>query len=159
MLPADQGLHAQHLAVDEVHLGLVEQHELPLQQRLAQPFQLQAVQLGLAVDFRVEQLVAVLARLFGQVHGLVGVAQQGVGVGVVGGVEAHAHAGRYLDGGVAFQHHGLARSGQDAVQDQRAFLGRADVGQDDDKLVAAHARQRVLGPEHLLQVVGDLDPD
>ena len=47
---------------------------------------------GAAVGVRVEEADAVAAGLFGQVHGLVGVADQGIGVCVVGREDAHADA-------------------------------------------------------------------
>jgi hypothetical protein len=60
-----------------------------------------AVQLCLAVAFRVEQLIAVLARLLGLVHGLVGMAQQGVGIGIVLRIQGDADAGTGADAGLS----------------------------------------------------------
>ena len=78
-----------------------------------------------AVLLGVEQMVAVAARLLGQVHGLVGVAQQGVGVGVVERVEGDADARRNADR-VAADLEGRGDGGEDAVEDLAAFVEVAE---------------------------------
>ena len=50
-----------------------------------------------AVLRRIEDVIAILARHFGLIHGLVGLAQQLIGLDVLGlRIEGHAQAGRDL---------------------------------------------------------------
>ena len=128
VVPAQQGLGTHQPAAAQLHLGLVVQQEFTLLQRLAQPAQLQAARMGLAVVFRIEQLVAVAPGLLGHAHGLVGMAQQQVGVGLVVGVEADAQAGGHGQHPV-LHGHGTAGRLQHPVEDGGAVLGRADVRQ------------------------------
>ena len=97
VLPAQQRLGTHHIAGFQVNLGLVEQHQLARAQGLRQPRVLLALHLHLFVLQHVKQVVAVAPGLFGQVHGLVGMAQQGVSIAIVSRENRHAHAGR--DGG------------------------------------------------------------
>ena len=95
VLPACQGLRAHHLSGLHDHLGLQKQHELRLRERFAQEQALLMV-FALGALLRCVELVKPVAtRLFGGIHGLVGVAQQGVGVRVVTGEHRVANAGRY----------------------------------------------------------------
>jgi len=57
-------------------------------------FQVFAMGLRLAIAFRIKQLVTVFPRFFGLIHGLIGMAQQGIGIFIVFRVEGDAYAGR-----------------------------------------------------------------
>ena len=111
MLPADQRLDADRPASAHVHLGLVVQHELPLLESGADLLQAVALALGSRVVRQVEKVVAVLACLLGQVHGLVRVAHQQVGADAVLRVDRHADARGHAEA-LAAQDHGLRRSQQ-----------------------------------------------
>jgi PAS domain S-box-containing protein len=156
VLPAQQCLGTHHHPGAQIDLGLVVQQQLVLCERLFQPLQLFAVHLHLFVVFRVEQVVAVLALLLGGVHGLVGMTQQGVGVGIVMRVQREANAGRHLHLGIA-NGHGLGNAAQHALQHAVAFLGVAQVGQQQHKLVAAQAGQGVVFAQHCLQAAGNFN--
>ena len=97
MTPTDQGLGAKHGTAAQIDLGLVVQNKLVALQGQAQHVQVLAVQLGFAVTLGVKQVVAVFARFFGGVHRLVGMAQQGIGIGMVLGVQAHPNAGGHAE--------------------------------------------------------------
>ena len=83
MPPAYQRFGTHHGAHAHVHLGLQVQGELLFVQCVAHALGLLAQHLHRPVLHGIEQVKAVAPRLFGRVHGLVGMAQQGVGIGVV----------------------------------------------------------------------------
>ena len=95
MLPADQGLGTDDPAASHIDLGLVMQDELLLFQRQADAFHAFVAAPDAAVLCRIEEVQTVLARQLGLVHGLVGLAQQLIGVDVLLRlrVEGDAHAG------------------------------------------------------------------
>ena len=97
VLPADQGLGSRHLAAAHVDLGLVVQHELAALQCHANAPQAFVMVAQAAVMRGIKHTAAVLARHFGLVHGLVGLAQELVGIDVLRlRVEGDAQAGRNL---------------------------------------------------------------
>jgi len=155
VLPAHQRLGADHPAVAHIDLGLVEQAQLALLQRLRQPPQPFLAETALAVVLGVEDLVAVAAFFLGLVHRLVGVAQQGVRVLLVLRVERDADAGRDLDADVA-QLHRLGDGVQYPLQAVAAGLQVGQAGQQQHELVAAEARQGVAALQRVLQPLGDL---
>ena len=96
VLPADQCLGANDRARAHVDLGLVVQHEFAVLQPLANPGHFFPLGFDGLVVLHIEQVEAVLACLLGLVHGLVGVADEQVGLHTVGGVDGDAYAGRDL---------------------------------------------------------------
>ncbi len=90
VLPADQRLDPDHGPAAHIDLGLVIEHELLLLQRQRNLSNLGVAAAQAPVVLGVEQVVAVFAALLGLEHGLVGLAQQLVGVHRIGlGVEAN----------------------------------------------------------------------
>ena len=87
-LPADQRLGADHPAAAHVDLGLVVEDEFAGRQGGAQAGELLAVGRASAVVVGIEENEAIAAGLLGDVHGLVGIAQQAVGIGAVVGKRA-----------------------------------------------------------------------
>ena len=155
VLPADQRLGPDHRAIQQVDLGLVEQHKLPARIRLAQPLQLLAVGLHLPVVDGVEHHMAVLARFLGQVHGLVGVAQQGVGIGGILRKQRQAQAGGGVDLRTIHQHRG-GDGGQRLAGQRVAGIGAVQIGKQQHKLIATQPRQRVIAAQHALEAFGHL---
>ena len=74
MVPAYQRLGAGQATRFHRHLGLVVELEFPAGQAMADLLQELVVGPCALVAVRIEQVVAVLARLLGHVHGLVGMA-------------------------------------------------------------------------------------
>jgi hypothetical protein len=97
MVPANQGFRANHNPQAHIDLGLVVKGKLAFGQGLADLLQFIPVKPGPAVVFRVEQMVAIAPGLFGGIHRLVGVTQQGVGIRAVLRVERDADTGRNVD--------------------------------------------------------------
>ena len=98
MLPAHQGFHPHHQATPAIDDGLIEQAQLVVRHRFLDQSQGGAV---VALPFfknRVELVIAVFPGFLGQIHGVVGMPQQGVGVAVVAGKEGDADAGGNRDG-------------------------------------------------------------
>jgi hypothetical protein len=93
MSPTDQGLGADHCAAAHVDLGLIVQLELLLLQRLPNALATFPMAARTPIAFHVVEGVASASSLFGGVHGLVRVAQQGIRILVVAGIEADADAG------------------------------------------------------------------
>ena len=156
LLPAYQCLGTHHMPVHQIHFGLPVQHEISVLQpgvNLALQF---AQFLRLLIVFGIEVVHAIAAQLLGLIHRLIGVAQQHIGIVMVGRVERDADTGRnaHLDAVVQF-----ARPGHDfqhARQYRLALLFIGQVGQQQNKLVAAQAGDRVLGADEFLQAPGDL---
>ena len=154
VLPADQGLGADHLARAHVDLGLVVKHEGVVVQRLADVGQAFVVPAHVAVGFGVEDVAAVLACQLGLVHGLVGLAQQLVGVDLFGlRVGGHADAGRDLHHGRA-DGDGPGRGREHARDDLQHLPGVFDVLHDGHEFVTAQAGQRVALAQGLAQALG-----
>ena len=116
--------------------------QLSIGNRLAQ----QSLQLhpiaGVLRHLRGIEVVCVAADFFGLVHGGVGSAQQVVGVFTVVGVQADTNAGRNQNL-VAPQIERLGHAGNQLVCHQRSLLGRFQVFQNTNELVAPQARQQV----------------
>ena len=128
MLPADQGLDTDHGTIEQIHLGLVVEAELFSLQGLTQHLQLFAVGLGLLVAHRIEEVVAIFASGLGGVHGLIGVAQQGVRIHIVLRIEADPDTGG--DGqGRAGTINFISQRFTDAIQDQRAVIRIGNIAQ------------------------------
>ena len=153
MLPAHQRLHASHLTRAQIDLGLVKQAHFIGQQRLAHAADAIVVTAGIAVQFGIKQVITVFALLLGHIHGLISMAQQCVGIGIILGEQGHAHAGTQVDG-IGTHHHGLLQHIQHALARLQARLHGAHTGHEDDKLIAPHARNRVTGVQSRLQAMG-----
>jgi hypothetical protein len=152
MLPADQGLCTDHLAGAHVDLGLVVQDKLVRCQRLVQARHFLALRFDGRVAFHIEQVVAVLARLFGLVHGLVGMADEQVGSHAIGRKQRHTNACRKLEQPVA-QAHRVGCGAQHAVQHGMAVVQMLQVRQHGDEFVAPHAREGIALAQGRLQAL------
>ena len=143
MLPADQRFGANHRARAHVDLGLEVHHELAVAESAPNLLQRFVQSAHVAVLIGVEQVIAVLAGELGLVHGLVGLAQQLVGVDLVAlRVEGDAETGRDLEHEVADRDR-LCRRRQQAVEHRQAGGGVGQIEQHRDELVAAHPGQRI----------------
>ena len=143
VLPADQGLCADHLAGAQIDLGLVVQHQLVLGQGLTDALQAFMVAAHMAILLGIKDMAAVLAQQLGLVHGLIGLAQQLVGVHRIGlRVGGHPHAGRDLQAQRADQYR-LGCRGQDAVDRWQPVTELTVVVQHGHELIPTQARQGV----------------
>ena len=142
MLPADQGLGADHFAGLHVDLGLVIQQKLVPAQGETNALQAIVLDLDGIVLGNIEQMVAVLASLLGGVHGLVRVAHQYIRIRAVLRVERDTHAGRDLQACLTGDH-GVGDCDQHALQYPLTILCLFQVDQYRHKLVAAYAREGV----------------
>jgi hypothetical protein len=140
----------------KLDLGLEVELELATGEAAADLLQELVVAAGTAVTGRIEQVVAVLARQLGQVHGLVGMAQQGFGVLLVVGVERDTDAGA--------EHQFLAVDGdrprhplQQALQAADAFLRRLQADQQHHELVAAEAGHGIVLAHRFADAARDFD--
>ena len=91
----------------------------------------------------IEQVVAVLARLLGGVHGVIGVPNQRVGVALVSREHRDADAGRNAATRLAVQIIGLPDSDKQAVDRGDTFVVVDQVAEQDNKFIAAQARHGV----------------
>jgi hypothetical protein len=149
-MPAQQRLHADHLAVRETDLRLVVQAELVFGDRAPQlGFELLAA-LDLALHRLDEEAVGVAAVRLGAIERDVGVAQQLVRIGVVVGKDrdADADAGVHL---VAVAADRLEQAGDDALRHVARIDRPVEAGQDDRELVAADPRDRIGVVDDALQ--------
>ena len=151
--PAHQALRTHHCAAVHVHLRLQVQRELTVLQRLAQPLDLDMLLALAARQDGVETVETVASVLLGLVHGLVSVAQQGVGVGVVLGVQGVANAGGDANA-LGLQRIGRRDVGHELPELLLAALARLQVGQQDDELVSTQACHAVRGAQRAGQPRG-----
>ena len=157
MLPADQGFYADGLAAAHVDLGLVVEDEFVCAERAPDVLQALVVTAQVAVLFGVEDVEAVLAEQLGVVHRLVGLAQELVGVGLLGlRVEGETEAGRHLQQVVADAYRLCGRFEQ-AIEHRYAGRDIVEILQHGDEFVAAETRQRVALTQRLLHARGDGD--
>ena len=155
MLPAQHGLQAHHGPAAHVHLGLEEQPQLPAVQGLAYLLDGLVGDHHLAIAQYIEQVEAVAAALLGHVHGLIGMAQQGVGILVVGGKQGHADTGEDIDV-LALDRIRLGNGGQHPLQRGAQLQHVAHVTQDQHELVAPQARHHVFATDDRAQPRGHL---
>ena len=155
-MPAYQRLHPDHLVGSQLQLGLVIQFEFARVQTLqdAPPGLMQQAH-ALVVDGIVE-VIAVLAGLLGDIHRLVGMAQQGIAVLVVGGIEGHPDTGRDGDR-MPLDLHGRRNGLHDALQHLEAFGLKHQVVEQHHELVATQTRQGIARTQRLLQAARDID--
>ena len=100
---------------------------------------------------RVEQDIAVLAGFLGQVHGMVGMAQQRVGVTAIIRIQRDADAGRDVDR-LLDQVEGRRDDLEQTVQRFIDFLDTAQAPQKQHELIAAQARDGIVAAH------ADLEP-
>ena len=84
VLPADQGFGSDDLPGAHVHLGLIMQNEFTAHQSGANVFDAFVESAQRPILFGIEHVVAVAPGQLGLVHGLVGLAQQVVGIDCLG---------------------------------------------------------------------------
>ena len=143
MLPAQQGLGADHLARARVHHGLVVQHQLLAFDGAAQAsLQGHALE-GPVVHARGAELIVVPTLLLGPVHGGIGALQEGVRVRAVDRVDRDSHAGRDVQV-VAVQGQRLGHGVEDLLREARRVLGLRHSAADEGELVAPHAGHGVV---------------
>ena len=154
VLPADERLHADQLAAAHVHLGLVVEFELVLRQRLADALQALVPPAGIAVEFGIEEMVSAFAGHLRQVHRLVGLAQQLVGILLFGlREEGHPEAGRNAQHQVVDAY----RPGdclEQALKQLLALGGSGVIYQYRNEFIPAQARDGVALAQCLLHTHG-----
>ena len=154
VVPADQRLGADDLAVVHVDLRLVEQLQLAALERVAQAA-LEVETLGGLLAHRVvEDLAARLAELLRAVHGGVGVAQQRLRVGDADRQRTHAEA-RGHEALAAVELDRRAQGAGQAVGDAAGGDLATGAGDHHGELVAAEAGDHVAGTQHAAQALGD----
>ena len=140
-----------------VHLGLVIQHEFALGQGAADSLQAFVMAADAAVLLGVEDVVTVLARQLGLIHGLVGLAQQLIRIDVFRlRIEGDAETGRDLEYEVANLHR-LGSGGEQAGEHRRTGFDVGQIEQHGDELVAAQAGEGVAFAQSLLHAGGHGD--
>ena len=158
MVPTDQRLRAEQLAVGEPDQRLIEKLELGFLERLAQ--------LGLvgapcdhgAAQARLEELVASRARGLGALQRKVGVGQQLLGTRSLLGTDRHPDIDAHMDRLAAERE----RRGEELHDVLGVLAGPRAVGhqrEEEGKLVRAHARQRRAGSEMRPQPLRGLAQD
>ena len=152
VLPAQQGLHADDASGRQVDLRLVEEHQLAVADRPAQPAGEHEALLGVQVLLRSEHEPAA-ATFLGRAHGDVGVAQQVDRRGRRGVHERDADARVHLE----LQRCDLHRRSDRLEQlvgatDRLGLVGRQD---DRGELVAAEVGHELLGGESLAEAAAD----
>ena len=144
VFPAQQGLETEHATAAHVHLGLVMQHELLQVQRLLHAANGHHAFFSAPPVLGVEEQVTVAAGLLGAVHGVVGVAQQGVGVAAVHRIDGGPHAGGHLHLVLTgLDHVGQRHHPQHALDRHAGFIQRARP-QQQHEFVATQPRRRIF---------------
>jgi hypothetical protein len=136
VLPAQQRLRPPNLAAAQVHHRLIVEHQLAVLERLPEAVLEGEPLERLGVHGRGVELIVVPALVLGPVHRGVGVADQRLHVLTVGGIEAHADAGRneklaLVDG------EGEADGLQHLLADLGGVLLAADSRDQEGELVSA----------------------
>ena len=129
-------------------------NEFAAGQALADLLQELVVGTRATVAGRVEKVEAVLAGQLGQVHGLIGMPHQGLGVLLVARVERDADADGKAQR-LAIDRDRLANPFQHALQAADAFLGGFQADQQDDEDEARDERERVVDRTGLAGHRGD----
>ena len=161
MLPAQQRLDAEHGAAPHVHLGLEIQAQLVVVQRFLYAADGENTRLGAPAVLGVEEQVAIAAGLLGAVHRVVGMAQQGVGVGLVDRIDRRADArGDDHRPGTDTERVGLRHVAHHALDGVPAFL-ECGGAQQQHELVATEPRHRVRphrgAAQRAAQALAELD--
>ena len=143
VLPADEGLGPDHFTGAQVHLGLVVKNKFLQQQCLSDTPDRLIFESQRSIVLGIKQVVTVFSGELGTVHGLVGLAQQLIGVDVVHrGVKTHAHAGRYLEGDVV-QYNRVRDDFQQLLHQTQAVLLVCQIHQDGYKFITTQTCDRV----------------
>ncbi len=154
VVPVDQRLAARDGGVGAAHLGLVEQLELAVLDRVAERhLELQLLE-GVAAHGRGVEPEAVAPLPLGGVQGVLGVAQQGLGVLAVPGVDAGAQAGR--DGELlASEIVGLRDRAEDPFRQLLDLVAAPHLPDQEDELVVSEPGQHVRAAAEGQQALGD----
>ena len=155
MLPADERFHADRHASREAEDWLVVEDEFAAWQGAPEPALHDRALLRLFLHLLREELEAVAARLLRAVHRGVDVGDEHLGVVAVARVEADAD-GR-LDEQLAFLDQvGLRDDLQDLPRHRRRVGLAPDSVHEEQELVPAHARHRVIRADAAPEAVGRL---
>ena len=154
VLPARERLDADDRARLELGLGLEEERDLAVLDRLAQAAGERQAARAEAVEARLEHRVPAAA-LLGGVHRDVGALDQRLHARAVRGVAGHADARVDLER-EALDRERLAQAGEQLARDDVGVAGAAQLRQQHAELVAAEAGDRVVLAERLLEAVRDL---
>lgn len=138
VLPAQQAFGPDHGTVLHIHLGLQVQGKFTPLQRLPQAFALLVLFVLAACQGCVKAMKAVAPGLFGLVHGLVGMAQEGISVGIVFREQRVADAGCDVYP-LVFQRIGRGNVLHELAQLCFAVGAAVQAGQQDDELIAPQA--------------------
>ncbi len=156
MAPADERLDADGNARREAQDGLVMKDELAPGQGAPEPALHRGALLRLLLHLPREELEAVAAGLLRAVHRGVHVRDERLGVLAVAGVEPDPD-GRLDEELALLDQEGLGQDLQDLAR-HRGGVGLArDPVQQEEKLVSADARHRVIRPDAAPETVGGLD--
>lgn len=90
MLPANQRFDAGDDALAHIHLRLVIKTEFARSQPFLDSLQVFTMMAGAAIIVSIKPAITVATRLLGGIHRLIGMAQQGVWIRVVIGIEGNA---------------------------------------------------------------------
>ena len=156
MAPAQQGLEPDDRTAVQLDLRLVEEHELTLLERPAQPPLEHHLLEHPDVEGRVVELEAVAAALLGAIQRHVGALEQLVRSGTVLGIEADPDAGGDVQLVAADVERRPDRL-EDLLRRLDRVLGVLQPAQNEDELVAAHARDGVLGAHRGAQAAAQRD--
>ena len=155
VVPADQRLDTEYQAAAQIDLRLVQQAQLLFVESVAQLFEQHQFFFHAGVHFACVKLEVVVAHVLGAVHGGVGVHHQRVRFFAVTRVHHHAHAARYLHFMASEQHrprHRLANLFEQRRDRLRVF---AEVGEEEDELIAAKTADRVIATYAVLHALAD----
>jgi len=108
--------------------------------------------LHLPILLGIEEMEAIASTLFCDVHRLVCMPHQRIGVGVVEGVEREADAGGNVDG-LTVEHIGLAECLEQALYGLSTLIDRAQIAQQQDELVTAKPADSVVGSDVFLEAL------
>jgi hypothetical protein len=156
MLPAQQGLDAGNAVALKVALGLIVQDELVALERPAQAgFQHQPLD-RLGLDLRGMQQTRVAAGFLGGVHRSFGVLGERDLVVGVGGKQRGADAGSHA-AFLTVERQRLDYGGQNPARQVGNLVAVGNLGQQNDELIAADARDEVASTDALADAAGDFD--
>ena len=148
MIPANQGFRANHGAGAHVHARLVVEDEFAGYQRAADLLEVFVKRADGDVAGGIEDLITILSRQLGLIHGLIGLTEQLVGINLLGlRIKDHADAGRDLNAGIAAIFR-LRRAGKQALENGPGRIHVGQIEQNGNKLVAADTGQGIGLAEH-----------
>ncbi len=145
MLPAQQGFHTDNLASAHIHLGLIMQHEFVMQQRLPQALQLSDTTLHLLVADQIKQMITTTPTLLGLTHGLIGMTQQNIGIGIIQRIQRHPDTAGHSHRDIPHCN-GFANDRQHSLQQRVDFIHLTEPVEQHHKFVAPQSRHCILRP-------------